>query len=350
MRARRWLARASLLVLTAAATVHPAGPATGAPRASGDLLWATPYDGPAHMSDTAYAVASSPNGSTAYVTGGSYVSPFDSDYVTAAYDTSTGSELWSTRYDGPFHSFDTALAIAVSPDGSRVFVTGESIGSSGYYDLTTIAYDASDGSPLWTARYDGTGHKDDGGVALAMSSDGTTVFVTGYSRGASSSDDFITIAYDAADGTPRWQRRLNGPGNRFDRPTGLAVAPNASLLFVAGFVAVGSTSDYATVAYDAATGAKVWVKTYDGTGHNSDGANAIAVTPDGSTLVVTGDSTSPNLTDDYTTIAYDAASGTRKWLKRYNGQANGDDQARSIAVTPDGSRSEEHTSELQSHA
>jgi DNA-binding beta-propeller fold protein YncE len=41
-----------------------------------------------------------------------------------------GSQLWLARYDGPGHGSDEAQSVAVSPDGTKVYVTGTSQGAS----------------------------------------------------------------------------------------------------------------------------------------------------------------------------------------------------------------------------
>src|SRR5437867_1300392 len=89
-----------------------------------------------------------------------------------------GSVLWLSRYHGSAVSGHDANAIAVSPDGTHVFVTGAT-GSRGI-DWATLAYDASSGSPLWKRRYDRQGREDES-FALTTSPDGTRVYVTGYS-------------------------------------------------------------------------------------------------------------------------------------------------------------------------
>jgi len=43
------------------------------------------------------------------------------------------------RYDGPGTNFDIALALGVSPDGCTVFVTGESFGTGSSNDYATVA-------------------------------------------------------------------------------------------------------------------------------------------------------------------------------------------------------------------
>src|SRR5205823_1673814 len=81
-----------------------------------------------------------------------------------------GGTLWTGEYSLGV----SARSLAVSPDGARVYVTGD----SGHFG--TVAYDAVSGDQLWAASYDGGGI-DDIAVAVTVSHDGSTVFVTGES-------------------------------------------------------------------------------------------------------------------------------------------------------------------------
>jgi hypothetical protein len=64
------------------------------------------------------------------------------DDGTVAYDALTGATAWTRRYNGPADSDDAGNAIAVSPDGSLVYVTGNSTGTTTGADFATIAYRA----------------------------------------------------------------------------------------------------------------------------------------------------------------------------------------------------------------
>lgn len=110
------------------------------------------------------------------------------NYFTVGYSAATGAQMWKATYNGPQNRGDTAEGIGVSPDGSRVFVTGTSASSrvfvtgSGGDDYITVAFDtATIGPPLWAARYDG-GHGIDRAYGVAVNPEGTRVYVTGESE------------------------------------------------------------------------------------------------------------------------------------------------------------------------
>jgi hypothetical protein len=64
------------------------------------------------------------------------------DYATVAYGAGTGEELWVGRYDGPAGEIDTAEALSVSPNGSRVYVTGLSPSLGTDAEFATVSYSA----------------------------------------------------------------------------------------------------------------------------------------------------------------------------------------------------------------
>jgi hypothetical protein len=302
-------------------------------------LWVSRYDGSGNSGDNAMALGRSPDGTKVFVTGFSTGSTSGSNDITVTYDASTGAQVWAKRYNGPGNGDDYAVALGVSPDGTKVFVTGYSLGSTGNYDYATLAYDASTGAQVWARRYNGPGNGDDDAVALGVSPDGTTVFVTGYSRGSTSGLDYATVAYGASTGADQWVARYNGPGNGNDyAASALGVSPDGTKVFVTG-QSLGATGSYedATVAYAASSGARSWVTRYGGQG-NTDNATGLGVSPDGTKVFVTGYGLGSASGFDYGTIAYDVATGARLWVRHYNGPGNGNDYAATIGVTTDGTR------------
>jgi len=298
-------------------------PATGAHR------WVRRYDGPAHSVDEAQAVGISPDGSKVFVTGYSTGDGTSYDIATIAYDAASGQRLWKARYDGPASSLDVANDIAVTP--GIVFVTGYSTGIGTDVDFTTIAYDPVTGAQLWLQRWDGPSHGRDNAFAVAVAPNGSRVYVTGFSGGSGplASTDITTIGYDAA-GTQVWADLFDGPAHGDDGGNAVTVAPNSRQVYVAGF-ASGGTTDYATLFFDAASGQRRLAILADGGSAQTDNANGVAVDPSNGRVYVTGVS-GAGTTDEILTIAYDPVTGAEKGRVRYDGPAGGEDSGREVVV------------------
>ncbi len=293
----------------------------------GARQWVSFYTGPGANDDFSDSVAVAHSGSAVFVTGNSSSAPGIFDYATVGYNASTGAKLWARRYDGTGGAGGNALAVAVDPAGRKVFVTGYSPGPGSGTNYVTIAYNAATGARLWLSRYDGPVSSNDYAYDVAVSPDGSKVFVTGSSQGgpAASKGDYATVAYDAANGTQLWVSRYSGPGASEDIATSLVVGPHAAAVYVTG----GSGNDYATVAYNAATGAQRWVSRRAGY------ARSIAVGAGGHTVYVTGTSGGDS-GESFATVAYGAATGAQRWVSRYNGAGRSGSRANSLAVSPSG--------------
>lgn len=114
-------------------------------------------------------------------------------YATIAYRAATGARIWASLHNPGEYSF--ARAMALSPDGAKLFVTGYSYLAGGYH-YATIACNAVTGAWLWARRYTGPGSPSDIPRSIAVSPGGGSVFVTGTSFGSSQAGtDYVTVAY-----------------------------------------------------------------------------------------------------------------------------------------------------------
>jgi outer membrane protein assembly factor BamB len=287
---------------------------------TGQQLWSQVYGGPrAGGSDAPFGIAVNPDGSLLYVTGWSDGTvEYDADYGTVAYALTHASSAapgrsgqhrqdgrgqlpasattaWVARYDGVgLNKSDRANAIAVDPDGSRVYVTGDSYAGKGGgdYDYATVAYDGRSGQQLWQSRF--SGGRGAFNAATTVVATAGRVLVSGQASAPSSDDgnDATTVAYDAATGRQSWTASV-APVRHDDYARGLTTSPDGGTAYLVTsdipLVRYTSLSRLSAVAYDVRTGAVRWRSELDaGVGNALRGA---AVAAAGGSVVVAGDIT-----------------------------------------------------------
>jgi hypothetical protein len=304
-----WMFVAAIGVLASLALAQP------------DTVWVRRLNGSGDSADyvEAYGPCIALDGaSNVVVTGATTESAGGLDFVTIKYDAN-GDVLWTARYNGPDNDADVACAVAIDRDGS-VYVTGSSAGSDTAGDYATVKYSSS-GSEVWTARYNGPGDGDDFARRVVVDASGN-VYVTGYSIGAGSGEDFATVKYNPA-GTQQWAVRYDGYG-RDDRAFALAV-DNTGNVYAGGVTDNGTSQDFALVKYGPA-GNQVWVRTYNGSANGTDEIKAMVLDTAGA-VYVTGNSWGNGF--DLATLKYDF-DGNLGWASRYDGPAQAYDKATDI--------------------
>jgi hypothetical protein len=144
---------------------------------------------------------------------------------------------------------------------------------------------------------------------------------------------YATIKYNGA-GVQQWIARYNGPINGDDKANALVVDGAGNVYVTGSSISIGSSGlAYATIKYNTA-GAQQWIARYNGPANGDDQANALAVDGAGN-VYVTGSSIESNGFVDYATIKYNSA-GAQQGVARYNGPGKNDDQGQSLAIDATG--------------
>jgi len=226
---------------------------------------------------------------------------------------------WVARYNGPGNSYDTPRSMVID-DSSNLYITGPSYGSGTDKDFATVKYD-SNGTELWVSRYDGPVNKYDWATDIAIDSLGN-VYVTGESVGVDNEMDYATIKY-GPNGNQLWVSRYRALGDKSAYPTAIAV-DSAQNVYVTGYDYPFSSGncDIVTIKYDS-DGTELWVDVYNGPANQDDQARDIVI--DDSGYIYVGGFRDGLyswfdgwLESDYIIIKY-APDDTRLWSKTYTG-------------------------------
>lgn len=266
--------------------------------ADGDSLWVSRYNGPYDHDDWSSDIAVDDSGHV-YVTGASRGIGTSRDCCTIKYGPS-GNEIWVSTYDGPAHSNDMMEAITLNDSGG-IYATGYSNGVGCEYDYVTIKYGPG-GRSRWVARYDGPANDWDWAQAICVDDSGN-VYVTGYSDGGATGNDCVTIKYGPS-GNETWVARYDGPDSGTDAAYSIALDADRNVYAAGRCENVGTASyDYLAIQYNPG-GDEQWVQIYTGPCNSGwDIAWAMAV-DDTANVYLTGTSRGETTYDDYLTIKY----------------------------------------------
>lgn len=204
----------------------------------------------------------------------------DENALLIRYD-SGGNEQWSQVLNGPGTAGAGEGKDVTFDRNGNVIAAGWLENFDQYKDLAVAKYSAS-GELLWVQSYGNIPNEED--IAAAVQTDGWgNVYVTGYSEGAGTGLDYVTLKYDPW-GNRLWANRYNGPADNDDKPVALAVDRSGNVAVTGESYGVGTDLDYATVRYST-SGQELWVRRYNGSADTADHAGAVAVDGVGATYV-----------------------------------------------------------------
>lgn len=287
--------------------------------------WATTYDHPGSADEHGTDVVAdplNPTGPKVYVTGVSSAGLVE----TVAYDQGTGRQIWQASVAGPTVQARFAHArLAMAPGGATLYVAGAGDG-----DVSVTAYDTGSGTQLWsttqsllpaTPDVTGSGPTLDDPVAIQATAAG--VFVTTNSGNTAQVVDYSPGGGPNGTGLQLWSSTITGTAPTAEAA---AVSPDGSLVYVASYSSsqsatpsIGGVTPSAgaskaiseVVALDSSTGLQKWI-TIVGTGAAA-AEYALLPSSDGSRLVTSGTVESDSGNWDGVVASLDPATGTVQW-------------------------------------
>ena len=208
--------------------------------ASGAQKWVATFAAPASIMDAYVRDVAVDASGDVYVCGSEAYTGEGVALVVRKLSGATGALLWEARYTGPAAGYNTAGAIALDAAGNA-YVSGSGEDSSEVSDMLLAKFAHADGRRLWLRRIDGPEHSDDEGMELAITSAG--VWATGRAWAADDNSCRIIVSRYSPAGKRRWLRTwIEQPGTINDAD---ALAVDA-----AGNVVVAGSNNPQTVTFE----------------------------------------------------------------------------------------------------
>jgi hypothetical protein len=230
------------------------------------------------------------------------------------------SERWIYRYNRP-RNHEYANSLVYGLDGN-IYTCGSSFinDTLSYFLVISLTLE---GEERWVYQY-----RNGYAYSLIYGADGN-IYVCGKSYERSSDTDFIIISLNN-EGRERWIYRYNGPGNFWDCAYSLVYGADNNI-YACGY-SYGRSADF-TVISVTNDGRERWVYRYDGPVHLYDYAYSIIYGEDGD-IYACGSSLGNDYYFDVIVVCL-SSNGNEKWIYRYNGPENYQDEAYSLVYGED---------------
>ncbi|MCS7223166.1 MAG: hypothetical protein NZ959_01205 [Armatimonadetes bacterium] len=241
-----------------------------------------------------------------------------------------GQSWYQLLNNDAYNRHDYANVIALDGLGN-VYSAGTSWNGEVDGYVIWIVKQASDGSILWRRTLSPGGVSSGAPSSIAMSPDGQAFYI-GTSGGVNYGADFLTVKY-SADGTRQWLRYYNGTADAPDGVAKVVVDRDGNAIVVGSAAETGRGSDIVTIKYSP-DGSVLWLQKYNGPVSSTEYASDAVVDGDGN-VYVCGASTGSTNNLDMVLLKYNR-DGILQWVRRYNGPADGRDDASSLCLDPQG--------------
>ncbi|HEU4927516.1 MAG TPA: hypothetical protein VFT24_10730 [Vicinamibacterales bacterium] len=242
------------------------------------------------------------------------------------------SIAWQTTWDGPDPFFDSrASDVAVSPDGTAVYVTGTAFINPNQGVL--LKFNAADGSLIWQKSWGGSAFPE----GVAVSADGS-IYVGGSVRLNFDANLRASLTKFGPDGTVLWHRIWNTPTSGGETMGEDVAIDSIGDIYLVGGTPIPDPTDptlilgfqIALLKVDA-SGNLLWQRTV-AEEEQLDARGGLGTAPDGSVYIA--GARLPNRGSFDALVVKFATDGALEWARAWGGR--GHDEANGVVVRADG--------------
>jgi len=283
---------------------------------NGSLIWLQRYNDPANGGDEG-KFATMDNLNNIVIAG----RIAGSNYGIWKYNQ-TGNLIDSGYYAGPSMN-EVGKFVNVS-NKFNVYTAGYLLENESAYNFILLKYDRK-GVLKNLVTYNGNVNDTDY-LNVSSLDFSENSYLAGASKGIGSNYDYLVVKYDS-NCAKQWETRYNGTGNGYDEISSILNDSSGNIYVTGKSKGISTDFDITTIKYNPG-GTQLWNKRYEGNGY--DAANAMGIDKFRNTYV-TGTSFTDTSGQDIILIKYDV-NGNLSWVKKYNGQGTGIDEAFSLNI------------------